>query len=484
MTTSHCFRLRRPLAAILALVALAGCGDGPEDRDPALDIPGGWKAEGPPGTAWPDTGWWRAFGSAQLDGLIRTAQRNNQDIGAAVARVLQADAQARIAGAPLLPSIGATGDASHSVSPVRKTSSGFGGAGSGRTISDQFSAELAISYELDLWGRNRAALESARTSALASRYDRDTVALTVTSSTATTYIQVLEFQDRLAIARDNLANAQQVLDIVLAQEQAGASSALNVAQQRTVVAQQKAAIPPLEQQRQQTETALALLLGEPPERLSLQRQSLDDLTIPVVAAGLPSSLLDRRPDVQNADAQLAAARFNVKEAKAALFPSIQLTGQGGFQSTALGTLFNSANTLYSLAASLTQPIFEGGALRGQIQLTQAQYQELAQTYVKTVLAAFGDVENALIAVRQTDLAYQAQQEVVAQSREAFRLSEAQYRAGAVDLLTVLNAQQSYFSARDQLVQAKSQRLQAAVALYKALGGGWTVGSVKVAAGRG
>jgi multidrug efflux system outer membrane protein len=465
------FRVPRPVAAIVAVAILAGCA-GPEDDKPALDVPGGWKAEGPAGTSWPDTAWWRTFGSPQLDQLIQTAQRNNQDIGAAVARVLQADAQARISGAPLLPSVGADGNASHSVSPER-TVSGFGGSSTSRSVSDQFSAELSVSYELDLWGRNRLALQSAQASALASRYDRDTVALTVTASTATTYMQILEFQDRLAIARDNLANAQQVLNIVLAQEQAGAGSALDVAQQRTVVAQQKAAIPPLEQQRQQSETALALLLGEPPERLSLDRQPLDELDVPSVGAGLPSSLLDRRPDVQNADAQLAAARFNVKEAKAALFPSIQLTGSGGFQSAALGTLFNSANTLYSLAASLTQPIFEGGALRGQVQLSEAQYQELGQTYVKTVLAAFGDVENALIATRQAGLAYQAQQEVVAQSREAFRLSEAQYRAGAVDLLTVLNAQQSYFSARDQLVQAKSDRLQAAVALYKALGGGWS-----------
>ncbi len=474
------FRVPRPVAAIVAVAILAGCA-GPEDDKPALDIPGGWKAEGPAGTSWPDTAWWRTFGSPQLDQLIQTAQRNNQDIGAAVARVLQADAQARIAGAPLLPSVGADGNASHSVSPER-TVSGFGGSSTSRSVSDQFSAELSVSYELDLWGRNRSALQSAQASALASRYDRDTVALTVTASTATTYMQILEFQDRLAIARDNLANAQQVLNIVLAQEQAGAGSALDVAQQRTVVAQQKAAIPPLEQQRQQSETALALLLGEAPERLSLDRQPLDELDVPSVGAGLPSSLLDRRPDVQNADAQLAAARFNVKEAKAALFPSIQLTGSGGFQSAALGTLFNSANTLYSLAASLTQPIFEGGALRGQVQLSEAQYQELGQTYVKTVLAAFGDVENALIATRQAGLAYQAQQEVVAQSREAFRLSEAQYRAGAVDLLTVLNAQQSYFSARDQLVQAKSDRLQAAVALYKALGGGWSAASAKAVAG--
>jgi NodT family efflux transporter outer membrane factor (OMF) lipoprotein len=472
------YRLHRSLAAVLVAAALAGCGAGPEDQRPALDMPGGWKAEGPAGTSWPETTWWHGFGSPQLDALIRTAQQNNQDIGAAAARVLQADAQARIAGAPLLPTVEGSGGASHSVSPETRSSTFSGGSVSRRSISDQYSAELAVSYELDLWGKNRAALQSAEASALASRYDRDTVALTVTSGAATTYIQILELQDRLAIARDNLSNAQQVLAVVQARVTAGAASALDLAQQRTVVAQQKSAIPPLEQQRQQSETALALLLGEPPERLSLARQSLDDLKIPVVAAGLPSSLLDRRPDIQNADAQLAAARFNVKEARAALFPSIQLTGQGGFQSAALGTLFNSASTLYSLAASLTQPIFEGGSLRGAIQLTQAQYQELAQTYVKTVLAAFGDVENALIALRQSGLLYQAQQEVLVQSREAFRLSDAQYRAGAVDLLTVLTAQQSYFSARDQLVQAKSDRLQAVVALYKALGGGWSVGSVK------
>lgn len=457
----------RRVAALLLVSALAACTAGPEDQRPALDVPGAWKAEGPAGTSWPDPGWWRAFGSPRLDALILRAQRNNQDIAVAAARVLQADAEARIAGAPLLPTIEGTALGSHSDSP---------GSLGGRSISDQVSAQLVVSYELDLWGRNRAALQSAAVTALASRYDRDTVALTVTSDTAITYIQIVELQDRLAIARDNLASAQQVLDVVEAQAEAGAASALDVAQQRTVVAQQRASIPPLEQQRGQLETALALLLGEAPARLSVAQQSLDDLEIPVVAPGLPSSLLERRPDIQNAEALLTAARADVKVARAELFPSILLTGDGGFQSAALDTLFSSASTLYSLAASLTQPIFEGGRLRGQVELTEAVYQELAQTYVRTVLIAFGDVEDALIAMRQSDLLYRAQQEVVAQSREAFRLSDAQYRAGAVDLLTVLNAQQAYFAARDQLAQAKSARLQAVVDLYRALGGGWSMSS--------
>lgn len=453
----------RLVAAILATALLSACASGPEDKAPDLDVPGAWKAEGPAGTSWPDAAWWRTFGSPEMDALVRQAQGANQDIGAAAARVLQADAQARIAGAPLLPTVGASGGGSHSDTP---------GGLSGRSVSDQLSARLSVSYELDLWGRNRAALQSAQASALASRYDRDTVALTVTAGTASTYIQILELQDRLAIARDNLANARQVLGVVQTRERAGAASALDVAQQRTVVAQQQAAIPPLDQQRQQSETALALLLGEPPARLSMAERSLEGLAIPVVSPGLPSSLLDRRPDIQNAEARLVAARADVKVARASLFPSIQLTADGGFQSAALSTLFTTAGGLYSLAASLTQPIFEGGRLQGGVELSEAQYQELAQTYVKTVLAAFGDVENALIAMRQSDLLYRAQQDVVAQSREAFRLSDAQYRAGAVDLLTVLNAQQSYFSARDRLVQAKSARLRAVVDLYKALGGGW------------
>lgn len=459
------------MMAVLILTLLSGCA-GPEDELPALDVPAGWKAENPTGTAWPDATWWRTFRSAQLDRLIRTAQQANYDIGAAAARVLEADAQARIAGAPLLPSLDGSGKASRSVSTEVQVRNPNGTTSGFRSTTHEFTAGLSVSYEVDLWGKNRAALGSAKALALASRYDRDAVALTVTADTAITYIQAIELQDRLKVAHDNFVNASQVLDLVITRERAGADTGLEVAQQRTLVAQQTAAIATIEQQRQQTETALSLLLGEPPQRLSLIPEPLDDLAIPVVGAGLPSALLERRPDIQRADAQLTAARLSVKVAKAALFPSIKLTGEDGFKSAEMANLLDPANSLYTLASSLTAPIFEGGTLRGEVELNQAEYEELTKDYTKSVLAAFGDVEDALIAIQQTELSYQAQKEVLAESLTAYRLSRAKYQAGAIRLLEVLDAQRSYFAARDQLIQVKSQRLQAAVALYKALGGGW------------
>ena len=478
-------RLARAAGPFVAALALAGCSLVPDFVRPYVPAPELWK-DAPAATqptqkvSWPSTDWWRGFGSRPLDSLIATAERNNYDLGAAAARVLQADAQARIAGAPLFPAL--DGNAGASRSWARSSGSSSSSSRSGAIITTSLSANLSASYQLDLFGANRAALEAAEASALFSRFDRETVALTVVSSVANTYFQTVQFRDRLRVARQNLANALEVLQVVQARVDAGAASALDLAQQQTVVAQQRAAIPPLETQLRQSENALAILIGAAPAATAVAGDSIMGIAPPAVAPGLPSALLARRPDIQSAEAQLVSANAQIGVARAAFFPSISLTAETGYASSSLGSLFHPASALSSVASSLVQPIFEGGKLEGGLDLAKGRYAELVANYRKAVISAFADVESALVAVQRTAEQETLQAEAVQQARLAYSLAETRYRAGAVDLLTVLDAQRTLFSAEDQLVQVRLARLQAAVAMFKALGGGWQRSDTTGAAG--
>jgi multidrug efflux system outer membrane protein len=370
----------------------------------------------------------------------------------------------------LLPSVGLGGSVSRVRQPSKSTSGSNGGGGAASPLYD---AQISASYEIDFWGKNRSALEAAKETAQASRYSEETVVLTTVSGVATTYFQILEFRDRLAVAEQNLASAERVLDALRAQVVYGTASALDVAQQETTVATLRAGIPPLQQQLRQFINALAILEGKPPEAVDITAGSLNDLSYPAVAPGLPSELLSRRPDVAMAEAQLMSANANIAVARAAFFPSVQLTVQGGLESTALSTLFGPAGLLYTLATSVTQPIFEGGLLEGQLQNTQAFYDELLQNYRKSVISAFQDVEDALVATQQTAEQQRRQQAAVAAAQRAYDIATSQLRAGTVNVLTVLNTQSALFTAEDTLAQVQAARLNAIVSLFKALGGGWT-----------
>jgi outer membrane protein, multidrug efflux system len=450
-----------------ALVALAGCSVGPAYKRPDIALPAQWRDAGN-GTSgvWPSAEWWHGFGSARLDELIAEAERSNDDLGVAIARVQEADAQARIAGAPLLPSLDLTADATRE----RVQINGVKG-----TIN-VFNPALTASYELDFWGKNRASRAAARATANASRFDRETVALTVVSSVATTYFQTLEFRDRLAVAEENLANGRMILQGLQLEETAGIVTGLDVAQQETTVALLQAAIPPLQQQFRQAVNALAVLLGRTPESIDVDTGTLNALTIPQVVDGLPSQLLARRPDVAESEQQLIAANADITVARAALFPSIQLTASGGYTSAALTSLINPAARVWELSAGLTQPIFHGGALRGQVAFSNARYAELLSTYHKTVISALGNVENALIAAQQTKEQQARQQEAVERARRAFQFAQTQMSAGTVNVLAVLNTENALFSAQDELVQIQYLHLQSLVDLFTALGGGWQQGS--------
>jgi NodT family efflux transporter outer membrane factor (OMF) lipoprotein len=308
--------------------------------------------------------------------------------------------------------------------------------------------------------------------AAASRFDAQVVELTVMTSVATTYFQALEFRDRVQVAENNLASAQTTLDGLRLELQVGTVNALDVAQQETVVATLQAAVPPLQQALLQTMDALAILIGKEPEAVDVAAGTLLDLSEPQVRPGLPSELLARRPDVASAEAQLIEANANVAAARAAFFPSINLTAAGGFASTALNTLISPGSRIFALTGSLSQPIFQGGALSGQYAFNKARYAELAANYHKAVISAFSNTEDALAALRETADQLQREQEAVAKARRAYELSQTQFHAGTINILTVLSTETALFTAEDALVQVKFSHLGALIALYSALGGGW------------
>ena len=462
--------LRLGAAGVLASLS-TGCLLQKDLPDPALDVPARYDRSStaqPADAAVPSLDWWRAFGSPELTALMQEAQTVNLDIAAATARILQADAQARTAGAALLPNI------SGSASDTRSKSSGSSASGltnSGRETTN-YSTSMSASYEIDFWGKNRDATLAAEETANANRFDRDVVALTTYAAVANAYFQVLVSQDRIRIAGNNIASAQTLYDAIKARVTAGTATDLDLAQQESALLTQKAAVPLLRQTLQQNTNALATLVARPPESVRITGGSLSRLKVPRVTPGLPSELLTQRPDIRRQEADLASATANVGNARAQFFPSIQLTGQGGFQSAALASLITPQAVFYNLAVGATQPIFDGGRILANFELTKAKQDELLQTYRKTVVSAFADVDNALIAIRQGNDRYRLQRAVTVAARRAFDLSQQRMQAGTIDIVTLLNTELTLFQAEDTLAQAQLAVFQAIVSLYQALGGGW------------
>jgi NodT family efflux transporter outer membrane factor (OMF) lipoprotein len=415
--------------------------------------------------SWPGKDWYAGFGSSELNALIEQAASDNLDLSMARARVVQADARARQAGAAILPSVDAGGNgnylAGHSVN--------------GSAHETDWAVLLSASYEVDFWGKNRAAVRSASRLAEASRADRDTVALTTQAAVADGYFQVLSLRERLVIANSNLEAAQKLLDIIQARFDVGLSNPVELASQKAALATAGLAIPELRRQEAEALAALALLLGRAPEQFSVQSRNLNSLLEPQIGSGLPSELLARRPDIFMAEANLKAANADLLAARAALFPSLNLTASGGVQNPALNAAVISLSGVgptLNLGASLTQSIFDHGRLQALRAEAQAKDDELVAGYKAAILSALGDVENALTALDRLGDARALQEESVSQSERAFDGATLRYKAGSGDFLTVLEAQRTLYAARDQFSQYRFARFQALVALYKALGGGW------------
>src|SRR6201987_922065 len=466
------FRAACALFALAAGSSLSGCILGTERPELNLEVPEAYRAaaKGNADAAVPAVDWWRGFRSRELAALMDAAQLYNLDIAVAMAQIIQADAQVGVSGAALLPTL--TGNASAERQKQSSANTITSGQGFGGTTFNTFQTGLTASYMVDFWGKNRATLYAAEENATVARYNREVVTLSTIVTVANTYFQVLAAQDQLRVTRENLAAAQRILDLIKKQFNGGTASQLDVSQQEALVATQRAAIPPLEVTVGQNIAALALLVGRAAPNFTVHGGSTRQIVVPRVTPGLPSELIYQRPDIRQAEAQLAASNFSVESARAAFFPQIQLTGTTGFQSAALASLFTPGAWFYTLTASLTQPIFDGFLLESQLKQAKGVQLRNLQAYRKSVLSAFADVEKALIALQKFTLQERLQTDVVNASRQAFDVAEKQLNGGTINLITVLQAEQTLFTAENNLVTVRLNKLLAASSLFQALGGGW------------
>ena len=450
-------------------VLIASCFTGcalQASRPPAPSLPQKFaQAADATAAKWPSSDWYQGFGSTELDGLIEQTVANNFDLQAAHWRIEQALERARQARAGLFPSVDGLGNINYLDGHTRN----------GGLHETDWSALLSASYEVDFWGKNRAAEDSARDSLIASRADRDTLALTTLAAVANEYFQLVSLRERLDIARANVDSARNLAEIVSSRYRAGLANPADVAAQTAALAAAQLQIPELERQVDESVNALASFVGRQPEGFTVQGVSMDSLHEPAVAPGLPAELLRRRPDILMAEAKLAATSADTVVARAALYPSLSLTLQGGVANPAVNGAVNSLSGIgpsLNLGAALTQPIFDAGKLRSQSREAQAREQEALTSYKAALIAALVDVENSLGALRYLDEAREAQDTNLQESARSFEAAQSRYQHGNGDFLSVLEAQKVLFAARDQYSQYKLARLQAVLAICKALGGGW------------
>jgi NodT family efflux transporter outer membrane factor (OMF) lipoprotein len=459
-----------PHLSLLSLcLLLNACAGTPYDVDSGIAPPAAWQYAEREAAQATNQRWWTQFGSPQLNRLIDQARRDSHDVAAAMARVRQAQASAVIAGAPLLPEVNFNLTASREKLLRGSGNASLDATESNKTV-DSFDTNLTASYEVDFWGGRAAARDSALQSLRASEFDQATVELTLLSNVADRYAQTLAARQRQQIAELNLANAHHVLDLVQTRYDAGSATALELAQQKSLVASQQRQLPLIQQVAEESLITLAALLGQPVQALDLGSEPFQALTWPVIGPGVPSQLLSRRPDLAQAEAQLAAASADVSVARSAMLPTVTLGATLGSGSYKAADLLRSP--FYNLTSGLVAPIFNNGRLSAERDKARARQDELLQTYRGAIINGFADVEKSLSSITHLDQQRQWQTEELQQAQTAFKIAESRYQAGAEDLLTVLETQRTLYAAQDTNVQLRLSRLQASIALYKALGGGW------------
>ena len=481
-------RPRKPpdsLAAFALLATLGGCDLDWQKPDVSAPPPPRFR-EAKPASA-PSIGSARdftaRFGSRELSGIVDQALENNYDIAAAVARISQADAQARVSSSALWPALTMNNSAQRTQTPGTEfaastaagaavTSNATSSGTVAATRTNLYQLGLNASYEIDFWGKNEDASKAARLLANASRFDRNVVEIATIASVLNSYFQVLNAQDRLRIAHENVRIADEVFKAIKMRMDVGTATVLDVSQQETVLDTERALIPPLEETFRQQKNLLAVLLGRAPESFDTKGASLAKLRFPRVEPGLPSEVLLRRPDVAEAEAKLASQEFSVLQARAAFFPSITLTGQYGVQSTLIKYLATPQAIGWQIMANAAQPLFDGYNLQGQYLLQQGKYAELAADYRKQTLTALSDTENALIAISQTGRQMKLQEDAVAAAKRALDAAQARLREGTIDIVTLSTTETAYFQNQDTLEQVRLAHFEAATSLYQALGGGW------------
>lgn len=468
--------MKPALSLLTACLSLTACSQMATPPDSGIAPPTAWQQAAHIATQADNQLWWRQFSSPELDTLINQARTGSHDLAAAIARVRQAQASAVVAGASRLPELNGnlTGNRQKLIH-----GEGYRQLDVSRydPSAEYFDLSLVASYELDFWGGKQAGRDSAESNLRASTFDRSTVELTLLSGVASSYLQVLALRAQAGIAELNLANAERVMQLVQTRYQSGSATALELAQQKSLVATQQRQLPLLRQQAQDALISLATLLGQPVQNLAALGADFESLTSPDIGAGVPSELLGRRPDIAAAEARLTAAQADVRVARAAMLPKITLTatlGSGGDKAHDI-----LQNPFYNLTSGLVAPVFNNGRLKAERDRNEARQQELLENYRGAIVSAFADVEKALNSIDGLDQQHRWQHEELSQAQRAFDIAEARYRAGAEDLLTVLQTQRALYEAQNLNVQLRLSRLQASVALYKALGGGWQVGAAKV-----
>lgn len=453
----------------IALLMLTGCAVGPNYKRPPVTVPGTYRGlaadSEPQATAsLGDEKWWTVFQDEQLQVLIREALSQNYDLRIAATRVLQAQAVLGITRADQFPTITGGASASSTSFPRTKTLPGF------ETSSNQ--VNLSLFWELDFWGKFRRATEAARANLLATEWGQKAVLSSLVSNVASAYFQLLELDAEMEISRRTLASRRDSLHLTEIRAKGGATSLLDVRQSEQLVYTAAASIPDLDRRTEQQENLISILLGRNPGPVTRGKPLVENPLLPVVPAGLPSSLLERRPDIQSVEQQLIAANARIGVAKAAYFPQITLTAEGGYQSSALTSLFSGPAGFWSFGGQLLQPIFTGGRLRSNVRLTEAQQQEAVLFYQQSIQQAFREVADSLIAYRKNQEFRAQQQLVTTAAQDATRLSGVRYQGGVTSYLEVLDSDTRYFDAQLILAQAQRNERLALVQLYNALGGGW------------
>jgi NodT family efflux transporter outer membrane factor (OMF) lipoprotein len=459
--------LLNSVSIVVLTFALAACATPPPPTVTAADMPTAYQAPATVADKDVSTDWWKSFSNQELTALVDEAHVGNLDLATAAARVEQAQAQTGISTADLFPTVGANYS-------EKRQGSNATTALSPKKAYNNFALSGAASYELDIWGKNTNSLRAARNSALAAIYSQDSVRITTEATVANTYFSVLALRERIDIARRNVEAAKRILAITQAKVSNGVLSNLELAQQTSIVLGVEASIPRLEELEREERNALAILVGRMPGTLKVEAATLEGLVAPSVKGGLPATLLTRRPDVAQAEASLLAAHANLDAARAAFLPGVSLSAGGGWSNTALTGLISPTTLAWNLGASVAQTIFDGGRLTSQRDYYKGIENQLLASYRSAVLSALSDTETQLGSVSSYSEQERLTVEQEKNAQEAFRISELQYREGVVDLLTVLQAQQTLFSTQDSLIQIKLSRLQSGVGLYRALGGGWDV----------
>jgi multidrug efflux system outer membrane protein len=469
-----------PLVCSLSLgfvAALAGCAIGPNYKRPTVDTPAGYRRAASDTNAsvgshtFAELGWWEAFKDPRLLAYVAEALTNSWDIKIAAARVLQAEANLKITRSQFFPSVNAGGDLITSRTSQNGAIPLPNGLNPQRNYGDVFASMNA--YEVDLWGRIRRANEAARALLLANVEAQRTVRQTLVAAVAAAYLDLLEADLELDISQRSYTARTNSLELTRSRQEGGVASMQDVYQAQILVSTAEAAIADAHRRVEQQENQVSILLGRNPGNIERGEPLVSQTLRADVPPGLPSSLLERRPDLRVAEEQLVAANADIGQAKAAFFPQLTLTGFYGYQSVALSDLFNSASRTWQFGPAVTLPLFTGGRLRGNLKLAEARFQESVAFFQQSVQSAFRDVSDGLIAYQRTQEFRQKQQERTQAHRDATDLANVRYEGGVTSYLEVLYNEQELFNAELGLAQARRNELLSVVQLYRALGGGWT-----------